>query len=148
MFSKPLKIKRKVVQVYNLKVDSSIKNCKIFASIDPLLVGSKVWQYYKLRFQQEFLFRDGKQFTGLIHCQSRQKERLLFQFNFSLTILSITKIVNWLSKAAEDRFAFSIQGIRGNISMNRVGSPDLLNKCIVGLGICPETTKIQTIIKI
>lgn len=35
-------------------------------------------QFYKLRFQQEFVFRDGKQFLGLNHCQSRQKERLNF----------------------------------------------------------------------
>lgn len=78
VFSKSLKRSLKVVIVHNLKDEHTIKSVKIFASSDISLEGVKVWKYYKLRFQQEFLFRDGKQFLGLNQCQSRQKDRLSF----------------------------------------------------------------------
>jgi hypothetical protein len=136
VFSKSLKIKLKAVLIHNLKNDGSLKNCKVLACTDITLAGCKVWKYYKLRFQQEFLFRDGKQFTGLTHCQSRQKERLLFQFNFSLSILSIAKVAHWLDRSLEKRGAFSIQDIKTHYF-----NEHLLDKFIIGLGICPETTK-------
>lgn len=112
VFSKSFKRTLKVVVVHNIKADGSIKNCKTFACTDMTLNGLKIWQYYKLRFQQEFLFRDGKQFTGLNHCQSRKKERLAFQFNFSLTVLSIAKITHWLRLPGDNRPSFSIQDIK------------------------------------
>lgn len=78
VFSKTFKKTLKVLIVQNIQSDESIKSCKIFACTDTSLSGLKIWQYYKIRFQQEFLFRDGKQFTGLTQCQSRNKERLSF----------------------------------------------------------------------
>jgi hypothetical protein len=56
--------------------------------LDPL----KIYLYYKARFHIEFIFRDAKQFTGLCDCQSRQKQRLLFHFNASLTALNLAKL--------------------------------------------------------
>lgn len=41
-------------------------------------------EHYRQRFGIEFIFRDAKQYTGLTHCQSRQKKRLRFHFNASL----------------------------------------------------------------
>jgi hypothetical protein len=136
VFSKTFKRTLKVLVVHNIKTDGSIKNHKIFACTDITLSGLKIWQYYKLRFQQEFLFRDGKQFTGLNHCQSRKKERLAFQFNFSLTIISIAKVVHWLSIPFGNRPAFSIQDIKAQYF-----NEHLLDKFIFGLGINPETVK-------
>ena len=136
VFSKTFKKTLKVLIVQNIQAEENIKNCKIFASTDITLSGLKIWQYYKVRFQQEFLFRDGKQFTGLNHCQSRKKERLAFQFNFSLTILSIAKVVHWLSIPSGNRPAFSIQDIK-----TQYFNEHLLNKFILGLGICPQTVK-------
>ena len=136
VYSKSLKISLKILLVHNLKQDGSIKNCKVFACTDTTLEGKKVWQYYKPRFQQEFLFRDGKQFTGLTHCQSRQQERLHFHFNFSLTILSIAKVVHWLSIPIDKRLTFSIQDIK-----TQYFNEHLLDKFIIGMGICPETAK-------
>jgi hypothetical protein len=40
----------------------------------------------------EFLFRDSKQFTGLIACQARSKAKLNFHFNASLTAASFAKL--------------------------------------------------------
>jgi hypothetical protein len=57
-------------------------------SIDPL----RLYEYYKSRFQIEFIFRDAKQFTGLCDCQSRQQQSLDFHFNASLAALNIAKL--------------------------------------------------------
>ena len=63
----------------------------ILFSTDEDLDAWKVYQYYKLRFQIEFLFRDAKQFTGLCDCQARDQKRLDFHFNASLTTLNLAK---------------------------------------------------------
>lgn len=136
VFSKSLKRSLKVVVVHNLKDQNTIKSVKIFACTDTSLEGFKVWKYYKLRFQQEFLFRDGKQFLGLNHCQSRQKDRLCFHFNFCLTMISIAKVIHWLSIPIQLRPPFSIQDIK-----TQYVNEHLLDKFIIGLGICSETTK-------
>jgi DDE superfamily endonuclease len=57
-------------------------------TIDPL----RLYEYYKSRFQIEFIFRDAKQFTGLCDCQSRQQQSLDFHFNASLAALNIAKL--------------------------------------------------------
>ena len=57
-------------------------------TLDPL----RLYEYYKSRFQIEFIFRDAKQFTGLCNCQSRQQQSLDFHFNASLAALNIAKL--------------------------------------------------------
>jgi hypothetical protein len=57
-------------------------------TLDPLCL----YEYYKSRFQIEFIFRDAKQFTGLCDCQSRQQQSLDFHFNASLAALNIAKL--------------------------------------------------------
>jgi hypothetical protein len=47
--------------------------------------------FYKARFQIEFIFRDAKQFTGLLDCQSCDADKLDFHFNASLTALNLAK---------------------------------------------------------
>jgi hypothetical protein len=42
------------------------------------------------RFQIKFLFRDSKQFAGLIHCQAGRTGALIFQVNASLTAVSLS----------------------------------------------------------
>ena len=51
-----------------------------------------VYRYYKARFQIEFLFRDAKQFTGLLDCQARSQAKLAFHFNASLTAVTLAKL--------------------------------------------------------
>lgn len=57
-------------------------------TIDPI----RLYEYYKSRFQIEFIFRDAKQFTGLCDCQSRQQKALDFHFNTSLAALNLAKL--------------------------------------------------------
>ena len=63
----------------------------ILFSTDLTLDGLVMYRYYKARFQIEFLFRDGKQYTGLTHCQARSEKKLAFHFNASLTSVSVAK---------------------------------------------------------
>ena len=52
----------------------------------------QIVQYYSLRFQIEFLFRDAKQFMGLNHCQARSEQKLDFHFNMSLAALNLFQL--------------------------------------------------------
>jgi hypothetical protein len=71
--------------------DRDTKEHTILFSTDLELDGYLIYQYYHLRFQIEFLFRDGKQHTGLTHCQARSEQKLSFHQNASLTAVSLAK---------------------------------------------------------
>lgn len=60
-------------------------------STDIELDAERIVEYYKARFQIEFIFRDAKQFTGLCDAQTRQPQSLDFHFNASLTALNLAK---------------------------------------------------------
>ena len=60
-------------------------------STDLTLDAFTLFNMYRARFQIEFIFRDGKQFTGLTDCQARCKESLNFHFNASLAALNLLK---------------------------------------------------------
>ncbi len=84
-----------------------ISKVLVYFSTDPTPTGAQVLQYYRLRYQIEYVYRDSKQFTGLTHCQSRQEEALAFHFNLSLTALNIAKATHSLSIAQLERPPFS-----------------------------------------
>lgn len=81
-------INLKIVMIENKKANKHI----ILACTDLDLDTSKIIDYYRLRFQIEFLFRDAKQFTGLTHCQARSKEKLHFHFNLSLAAINLANL--------------------------------------------------------
>jgi hypothetical protein len=60
-------------------------------STDIDLDAERILEYYKARFQIEFIFRDAKQFTGLGDAQTRDPKKLDFHFNASLTTLNLAK---------------------------------------------------------
>ena len=64
---------------------------KLFFSTDTEMDAEKCVMVYKSRFQLEFVFRDGYQFTGLENCQARSKEKLDFAFNASLAAVNTAK---------------------------------------------------------
>lgn len=61
-------------------------------STDTTLEPIEVYEYYKSRFQIEFVIRDAKQYTGLTHCQSWVKERIDFHINLSFLAVNVAKI--------------------------------------------------------
>ena len=68
--------------------------------------------YYKARFQIEFLFRDAKQFTGLMDCQARSKEAIHTHINASLTALNLLKLQDRKDKETDDPTVISIASWR------------------------------------
>jgi hypothetical protein len=63
------------------------------------LNAKQILDYYKARFQIEFIFRDAKQFTGLTDAQTRDPKKLDFHFNASLTALNLAKYDDQLHHA-------------------------------------------------
>lgn len=64
---------------------------KLFFSTDTQMDAEKYVMVYKSRFQLEFEFRDGNQFTGLEDSQAKSKEKLDFVFNASLAAINTAK---------------------------------------------------------
>ena len=86
-------LKRKIRIVYLLDQRNPDKHrVALLFSTDTNIDPFRLYEYYKSRFQIEFIFRDAKQFTGLCDCQSRQQQSLDFHFNASLAALNIAKL--------------------------------------------------------
>ena len=66
---------------------------RLYFATDENMSGRDVVEYYTTRFQEEFCFRDAKQFLGLTDCQARDKRKLDFAFNSSFTALNVAKIM-------------------------------------------------------
>lgn len=67
-----------------------------------------IYRYYKARFQVEFLYRDGKQFTGLADAQVRDEARLDFHFNAALATLNLAKAEQMQAQPANQAATCSI----------------------------------------
>ena len=63
---------------------------------------------YAARFQIEFLFRDSKQFTGLLDCQARAASALDFHFNASLATLNLVRAEEWRVQQGQPPPVFSM----------------------------------------
>jgi len=79
----------KVVLVLNTNNQKYI----LLASTDIEQSARQIVEYYQLRFQIEFLFRDAKQFTGLNDCQARSEDKLDFHFNASFAALNLSNAI-------------------------------------------------------
>jgi hypothetical protein len=137
VYSKSLKRNIRIVHVTYIK-ESGKESIKLYFSTDTVLPASDILQYYQSRFQIEFLYRDGKQFTGLNDSQARSQNKLHFQFNASLTSINIAKATHWLSLPKEERGSFSMSDIK---TMNH--NALLLNRFFDVFGILPNSAKNQ-----
>lgn len=111
VYAKALKRWVKVVIVHTYKA-GKIKRVKVFFSTQESMQGTDILLYYRQRFQIEFLYRDGKQHTGLEQSQSRKPKAMEFHYNLSLTAVSIAKVAHWLSIPEKDRKAFSMADVK------------------------------------
>ena len=80
----------------------------LFFSTDINLEALTIIKYYKSRFQIEFIFRDAKQYTGLMDCQSRDKKCIETHINASLTALNLLKFEDEKSKGINGESVISI----------------------------------------
>jgi len=86
------KRKLRVVLLRWEKKEEGTVGTAILFSTDPELSASKIVEYYRARFQIEFLFRDAKQHTGLMDCQARSSEAIQMHINASFMSLNLLKL--------------------------------------------------------
>jgi hypothetical protein len=120
----------KVVLVQNTKTGKHL----LLASSNPTQEPRQIVAYYQLRFHLEFFFRDAKQFGGLEHAQTRQKENLHNHFNLSMTSINLMNALqvtlpNMTSKNSLIRVAFNT---------------NLIHLVIQKLGLKPEFVNSKT----
>lgn len=107
-----LKCNGRIVYVQFKKQGKLTGKYAVYFCEDVNLDGQKVYQYYKARFQIEFLIRDGKQHTGLTHCQARSIEKLDFHFNASLTAVNLAKITQNPTMENQQNKPFSMANVK------------------------------------
>lgn len=107
----------------------------IFFSTDLGLDATLIYQYYKARFQIEFLFRDAKQHTGLAHCQARSENKMHFHVNASLTAVGIAKIAHHINNGQESN-PYSIADVKTSYFNER-----MLNLFFSTFQVQPEMQK-------
>jgi Transposase DDE domain len=112
-----VQLKRKVLAAfvyYKDKKGNKKKKSKphIILTTDIEMKAESMCNYYSLRFQVEFLIRDGKQYAGLEHCQARSKQKLYNHFNLSMTAVAVAKAAYYLSLPQKERGSFSMADIK------------------------------------
>lgn len=84
-------LERNIRVVYLVSKNESRLSFALLFSTDTELDALSIVRFYQARFQIEFLFRDAKQFTGLMDCQARSEEALHSHFNASFAALNLIK---------------------------------------------------------
>jgi hypothetical protein len=112
VYSISLKRKVRIVYIEHYGEDEYADGHVILFSTDMELSPSKIYLYYKQRFQIEFLFRDAKNYTGLENCQARSSKKLQFQVNASLTTVSLAKAIHYLPVPKDERDGFSMLDVK------------------------------------
>lgn len=109
---------------------------QIYFSTDLDQSWQAILQHYKARFQIEFLYRDAKQYTGLNDCRARDKNKLDFHWNMSLTAINVAKVTYWLPQkdASPDMSVpFSMADIK-----TRLNNELMVNRFISMFAINPK----------
>ena len=65
----------------------------VLCSTDTAQPAEQVAEYYRLRYQLEFVIRDAKQHTGLTHCQARSEEKIDFHLNMSIAGVGLLRLL-------------------------------------------------------
>jgi hypothetical protein len=108
----------------------------LLACMDKNLGALTICRYYSARFQIEFTYRDGKQYTGLADCQARDETRLDFHFNASLTTLNLAKAEQTIQQDSAEPFVFSMASVKA-----RYFNEHYLDLFFIKLGLDPELIK-------
>lgn len=130
-----------VVQIYDTKT-ATLKSTQIYFCADKQMQGKTVLEYYHLRFQIEFLFRDAKQHLGLNQCQSTDEKVLHNHWNTALTTINIAKALQWQQEPNVTERIFPIQDIK-TLYFNQL----YLDKFSAAFGIDTESDKYSDIAK-
>ncbi len=85
-------LKRNLRVVVIVRQNKGKQNHRILFSTDTEIDPYLIVEYYAARFQIEFIFRDGKQFTGFGEAEVRDEEGLSFFLNASLSSLNLLRL--------------------------------------------------------
>jgi DDE superfamily endonuclease len=107
VWHKTLQRRLRIVVVLNRK-DPAKPRFIVLGATDTDLHGRKLVELYASRFQIEFLFRDSKQFTGLLDCQARAESALDFHFNASLATLNLVRAEDLFMQQGPESQVFSM----------------------------------------
>jgi IS4 transposase len=107
VWHKTLQRRLRLVVLLNRK-DPAKPRFIVLGSPDPELNGHKLIDLYAARFQIEFLFRDSKQFTGLLDGQARAESALEFHFNASLATLNLVRAEALRVQQTQEPHVFSM----------------------------------------
>ena len=107
VWHKTLKRRLRLVVLLNRKAPAKPRFI-VLGSTNPELNGHKLIDLYVARFQIEFLFRDSKQFTGLLDCQARAASALDFHFNASLATLNLVRAADLWMQQGQAPHVFSM----------------------------------------
>ena len=140
VWSKSLKRDIRLVHVTYLS-DKGKQTRKLYFCTDTQMEALEILDCYQSRFQIEFLYRDGKQHTGLTGSQARSENKLNFQFNAALTAINIAKVEHWLSIPKEVRKPFSMADIK-TMNHNRL----LLQRFIDVFGVNAYSAKNRNLV--
>ena len=76
-----------------LLAKSDFSDYVVLCSTDTEQPAEQVAEYYRLRYQLEFVIRDAKQHTGLPHCQARSEEKIDFHLNMSIAGAGLLRLL-------------------------------------------------------
>ena len=112
-----------------------VRTCLLF-STDVEQDPKQIVEYYQLRFQIEFIFREAKGFTGFEDCQARDAQKLAFHFNASLVALNLAKLDALQQHRGQPGFVFSMASVK-----RRMLNEHLLERFICNLDLEPSQIK-------
>lgn len=133
VYSISLKMKIKIAYTEYLDSKGEIASTILYFSTNLNRSGIDIVRYYKSRFQMEFIFRDGKQFTGLDDCQARSEEKIYNHVNYAMTAVNVAKGIIRQNKPKDEPMSCSIQDIKTEL-FNHF----LLERIFINYGIDPE----------
>ncbi len=93
VYSVSLKMNIKLAYTQYLNEKGDVTNTILYFSTNILRDAIQIVKYYKARFQMEFIFRDGKQYTGLSDCQARSEEKIYNHVNYAMTAVNVSKAI-------------------------------------------------------
>ncbi|MGP1388032.1 MAG: transposase, partial [Thainema sp.] len=105
-------LKRNIRLAYLLKEHRGRRSYVVLFSTDLNIDPFLLYRCYTARFQIEFIFRDARQFTGLVDCQARSAEAIDTHVNASLMALNLAKVALQNNQKDNDSLSFSLASFK------------------------------------
>ncbi len=136
VYAVSLKINIKLAYTEYMNEKGQVANTILYYSTNISREAIDIVRYYKARFQMEFIFRDGKQFTGLDNCQARSVEKIHNHVNYAMTAVNVAKAIIRRDIEKDQPTSCSIQDIKTEL-FNQF----LLERIFINYDIDPELQK-------